>query len=59
MFCSSMVVAYVTYGFCAYLQISHNDLEKGTECLDLAWKHGGVKAKLVPAPDVVWKVSMS
>lgn len=39
------------------LQISALDLAKGTECLDLALKHCGVKAKLVPAPDEVWKVS--
>ncbi|XP_071788429.1 D-ribitol-5-phosphate cytidylyltransferase-like [Asterias amurensis] len=41
----------------SYSKISEHDLEHGTEVLDLAFKHTGCRAKLVKAPDYVWKVT--
>lgn len=41
----------------AYQKCSADDLEHGTECLQLALKHCGVKAKLIPGPESLWKVT--
>ncbi|XP_038058196.1 D-ribitol-5-phosphate cytidylyltransferase-like [Patiria miniata] len=41
----------------AYQKISEHDLDHGTEVLDLALKYTGCRAKLVEAPDYVWKVT--
>ena len=40
----------------SFFQITENDLEHGTECLHLALEYTGTKAKLLEAPDTVWKV---
>lgn len=39
------------------LKCSADDLEHGTECLQLALKYCGVRAKLIPGPDCLWKVT--
>ncbi|XP_022104272.1 isoprenoid synthase domain-containing protein-like isoform X2 [Acanthaster planci] len=41
----------------AYQKITDYDLIHGTEVLDLALKYTGCRAKLVEAPDYVWKVT--
>ncbi|KAL0271214.1 UNVERIFIED_CONTAM: hypothetical protein PYX00_008384 [Menopon gallinae] len=41
----------------AYQKCSQEDLENGTECLELALKYCGVNAKLVPGPESLWKVT--
>ena len=40
-----------------FLQASEYDFEFGTECLHLAFKYTGTKARLVEGPDSLWKVS--
>lgn len=41
----------------AYEKANEEDLEHGTECLLLAMKHTGTKAKIIPGPDNLWKVT--
>ncbi|XP_033124247.1 D-ribitol-5-phosphate cytidylyltransferase-like [Anneissia japonica] len=41
----------------AYEKISEDNLDFGTECLHLAQEYCQVKAKLIEAPDDVWKVT--
>lgn len=39
------------------MQCNEYDLINGTECLQLALKYSRVKAKLIPGPDTLWKVT--
>lgn len=32
-------------------------MEHGTECLQLALKYCGIRAKLIPGPESLWKVT--
>ncbi|XP_078332862.1 D-ribitol-5-phosphate cytidylyltransferase-like [Crassostrea virginica] len=41
----------------AYEKASEYDFEFGTECLHLAFKYTGTKARLVEGPDSLWKVT--
>ncbi|KAK7078718.1 hypothetical protein SK128_024866 [Halocaridina rubra] len=43
----------------AYKKATPDELGYGTECLDLALKHSGVQAKLIPGPEELWKVTNS
>ncbi|GFU41528.1 d-ribitol-5-phosphate cytidylyltransferase [Nephila pilipes] len=43
--------------FKAYEESSTNDLENGTECLQLVQKYTNVKAKLLPVSSHLWKVT--
>ena len=38
-------------------QCSDDDYENGTECLHLAHKYSGVRAKLIDGPDCLWKIT--
>ncbi|KAL2085067.1 hypothetical protein ACEWY4_020585 [Coilia grayii] len=40
----------------AYQKCSEADFEFGTECLDLALRHCGVRARLIEGPPTLWKV---
>jgi len=41
------------------LQCSEEELDTGTECLQLALTHGGVRARLIQGrPDDLWKVTL-
>lgn len=41
----------------AYQRCTDSDLEFGTECLHLALRYCGTKAKLIPGPPTLWKVT--
>ncbi|WAR05210.1 ISPD-like protein [Mya arenaria] len=41
----------------AYDKADATDLDYGTECLLLALKHTGTRARVVPGPDYLWKVT--
>lgn len=41
----------------AYQRCTEYDLEFGTECLHLALQYCGTKAKLIPGPPTLWKVT--
>jgi len=41
----------------AYSRCSETDLDFGTECLEIARKYGGVRAKLVEGGEHLWKVT--
>ncbi|XP_054290895.1 D-ribitol-5-phosphate cytidylyltransferase-like [Macrosteles quadrilineatus] len=41
----------------AYNKCSEEDLNHGTECLALVLKYCGTKAKLIPGPEDLWKVT--
>lgn len=39
------------------MQASAEEIEHGTECLQLVHKYCGIRAKLLPGPDCLWKVT--
>ena len=42
---------------CFFSQCSEEELDNGTECLQLALKYAGVRAKLIPGPEELFKVT--
>lgn len=40
-----------------FIQCTQEELEKGTECLQLVLKYCFIRAKLIAGPDTLWKVT--
>ena len=45
--------------YASYLQCTEEDLDRGTECLQLALSYAGVHARLIEgSPNDLWKVTI-